>query len=47
MGNYWIKHHCAAHHIEKRSTILTPLSILTAMQESLQRTPVSFAAKAA
>ncbi len=47
LGNYWTKHHCAAHHVKKCSTILTPLSVITALRESLQRTPVSFAAKAA
>jgi hypothetical protein len=46
LGDYWTKHHCAAHHVKKRSTILTPLSIVTALRESLQRTPMSFAAKA-
>ena len=39
LGNYWTKHHCAAHHIEKRPTILTPQSIVTALQVSLHRNP--------
>ena len=48
-GDYWTKHHCAAHHIEKRPTILTPTHIVTALRESLQRTPITnqIAAKAA
>jgi hypothetical protein len=37
----------AMHHIEKRNTILTPQSIITALRESLQHTPVQLAAKAA
>jgi hypothetical protein len=40
-GNYWTKHHCATHHIEKRPTILTPNHILIALQESIQQTPIS------
>ena len=47
LGDYWTKHHCAAHHIEKRPTILTPQSILTALQASLHHTPVQLADKAA
>jgi hypothetical protein len=31
LGDYWTKHHCADH-IKKRSTILTPLSVITALQ---------------
>ncbi len=31
LGDYWTKHHCAAHHIEKCPTMLTPLSIVTAL----------------
>ncbi len=46
LGNYWTKHHCAAHHIEKRSTILTLQSIVTTLRASIQRTPAQFAAKA-
>jgi hypothetical protein len=40
------KHHCAAHHIKKCNTILTPQSIITALQESHQHMPVQLAAKA-
>jgi hypothetical protein len=47
LGDYWTKHHCAAHHAKKHSTILTLLNIITALRKSLQRTPVSLAAKAA
>jgi hypothetical protein len=47
LGDYWEKHHCAAHHIEKRPIILTPQSIVTALHASLHRTPVQLAAKAA
>jgi hypothetical protein len=46
LGNYWTKHHCAAHHIKKPNTILTLQSIVTALQESLQCMPVQMAAKA-
>ena len=46
-GDYWTKHHCVAHHIEKHPTILTPQSILTALQASLHRNPNQLAAKAA
>ncbi|MBZ5782485.1 hypothetical protein, partial [Klebsiella aerogenes] len=27
LADYWTKHHCAAHHVEKRPQILTPLFI--------------------
>jgi hypothetical protein len=47
LGNYWTKHHCAAHHIEKHPTIITPQSIVTALHTSLHRNPVQLAAKAA
>ncbi len=47
LGNYWTKHHCAAHHIEKRPTILIPQSIVTALRTSLHRNPVQLAAKTA
>ena len=47
LGDYWTKHHCAAHHIEKRPTILTPQSIVTALRASLHRNPIQLAAKAA
>jgi hypothetical protein len=47
LGDYWMKHHCAAHHIEKRPTILTPQSTVTALRASLCRNPVQLTAKAA
>jgi hypothetical protein len=47
LGDYWTKHHCAAHHIDKRPTILTPPSIVTALRASLHRNPTQLAAKAA
>ncbi len=47
LGDYWMKHHCAAHHIEIRPTILTPQSIITALRASLHRNPTQLAAKAA
>jgi hypothetical protein len=47
LGNYWIRHHCAAHHIEKHPTILTLQSIVTALHTSLHSNPVQLAAKAA
>ena len=47
LGNYWTKHHCAAHHIDKCPTILTPQSIVTALRASLHRNPNQLAAKAA
>ncbi len=46
LGDYWTKHHCAVHHIEKSPTILTPQSIVTALCTSLHRNPVQLAAKA-
>jgi hypothetical protein len=30
-ANYWTKHHCAVHHVEKRPTILTSKFILDAL----------------
>jgi hypothetical protein len=39
LADYWTKHHCAAHHIEQRTNILTPQSIVTALRTSKQRTP--------
>ncbi len=33
-ADYWMKHHCAAHHIKKRPEILTPLFILEALRAS-------------
>jgi hypothetical protein len=47
LGNYWTKHHCSAHHIKKWDTILTPLSIVTALHASIQRTLITKVAKAA
>jgi hypothetical protein len=48
IGDYWTKHHCAAHHIDKCPTIiLTPQSIGTALQASLHHNPPQLAAKAA
>ena len=47
LGDYWTKHHCAAHHIEKLPTILTLQSIFTALRASLHRNPVQLAAKSA
>jgi hypothetical protein len=38
-ADYWTKHHCAAHHIEKRPEILTPKIILEALRASVKRTP--------
>ena len=40
-ANYWTKHHCAAHHIEKRPTILTPKLVLEALRASTNRTPAT------
>jgi hypothetical protein len=45
LGDYWTKHHCAVHHIEKRPTILTPQSTVTALRASLHRNPVQLASK--
>ncbi len=47
LGDYWTKHHCVVHHIEKRPTILTPQSTITALRASLHRNPVQLTAKAA
>jgi hypothetical protein len=38
-ADYWTKHHCAAHHIEKRPEILTPKIVLEALRASVKRTP--------
>ena len=40
-ADYWTKHHCAAHHIEKRPEILTSKFILNSLQASIQRTPAT------
>ncbi len=39
-ADYWTKHHCSAHHIEKRHKILTHKSVLDALHASLKRTPI-------
>ena len=41
-ADYWTKHHCAAHHIEKRPTLLTSKCILDALRASTNRTPATF-----
>ena len=46
-ADYWTKHHCTVHHIEKRKEILTHKSVLDALRASLARTPVHPAAAAA
>jgi hypothetical protein len=35
-AEYWTKHHCTAHHIEKRPEILTSKIILDALRASMQ-----------
>jgi hypothetical protein len=40
-ADYWTKHHCATHHIEKRPSILTPKFILDALCTSTLRTPAT------
>ncbi len=40
-ADYWTKHHCAAHHIEKHLEILTPKIVLEALRASVKRTPNS------
>jgi len=40
-ADYWTKHHCATHHIEKRPTILTSKFILDALRASTNRTPAT------
>ncbi len=40
-ADYWTKHHCTAHHIGKRPTILTSKFILDALRASTQRTPAT------
>jgi hypothetical protein len=37
-ANYWTKHHCATHHIEKRPEILTSKFIIDALRTSTQQT---------
>ena len=41
LADYWTKHHCAAHHIEKRPTILTSKFILDALRASTNRPPAT------
>jgi len=41
LADYWTKHHCAAHHIEKRPQILTPFFILEALRASSKRAPAT------
>jgi hypothetical protein len=38
-ADYWTKHHCAAHHIEKAPEILTPKIILDALPTLVKHTP--------
>jgi hypothetical protein len=40
-GDYWMKHHCSAHHQEKRNEILTPLFIIQALCASTNRCPAT------
>jgi hypothetical protein len=40
-ADYWTKHHCAAHHIEKRQEISTSKFILNALRASTQQTPAT------
>ena len=40
-ADYWTKHHCAAHHIEKRTEILKSKFILNALRASIQQTPAT------
>jgi len=40
LADYWTKHHCAAHHFEQPKQILTPQSIITALQKSKQCNPM-------
>jgi hypothetical protein len=52
LADYYTKHHCSAHHVEQRPQILTPPSVIAALQASKQCTPTpmlnyKFAAAAA
>jgi hypothetical protein len=38
-ADYWTKHHCAAHHSERRKDILTPKFILDTLRASTYRAP--------
>jgi hypothetical protein len=46
LSNYWTKHYCAAHHIEKCDSILTPISVVTALRASIQHTLITKMARA-
>ena len=37
LADYWTKHHCPAHHTEMKKHILTPTTMITALQASLSR----------
>ena len=39
-ADYWTKHHCAAHHRQIRTEILTPKSVLDALHASVKRKPL-------
>jgi hypothetical protein len=41
LADYWTKHHCATHHIEKRPEILTSKFIINALCASTQQTPAT------
>ena len=43
-GDYWTKHFCAAHHREKRPSILTPSRVLNALRANRGQTPYVFRA---
>jgi hypothetical protein len=43
-ADYWTKHFCAAHHREKRPTILTPRGILDSLRRSKGQAPHRFRA---
>jgi hypothetical protein len=47
LGDNWTKHHCSAHHIKKQDSILTPLSAVTALHASIQRTLITKVVKVA
>jgi len=40
-ADYFTKHHCVAHHLEKRKEFLTPKFILDALLASSKRTPAT------
>ncbi len=39
LDDYWTKHHCTANHIKQRPQFLTPLSMITTLKASKERTP--------